>query len=44
MKTDFVQTDACFYILHSGKKYGYDLVGEGLEREMRNEITGRGTA
>lgn len=29
MKTDFVQTDACFYILHSGKKYGYDLVGEG---------------
>lgn len=30
-----------FYIL---KKYGYDLVGEGLEREMRNEITGRGTA
>lgn len=29
VKTDFVQTDACFYILHSGKKYGYDLVGEG---------------
>lgn len=29
VKTDFVQTDACFYILHSGKKYEYGWVEEG---------------
>lgn len=41
MKTDFVQTDACFYILHSGKKYGYDLVGEGArDRWGMNSLVG----
>jgi hypothetical protein len=33
VKTDFVQTDACFYILHPGKKYEYDWVEEGALRE-----------
>jgi hypothetical protein len=35
VKTDFVQTDACFYILHSVKNMGMIWLGRGLERDRK---------